>query len=154
MEQSDFCCSAGLLAMATVPKQTWCEPYDLCTALKEGTIFPCLNMPFFKAQECCSTAECCCKNADATQQAREKAMSRIMEVSFALNDLTLYLDTHPGCTSGLTLFYELSEERVRLLAEYASRYYPLTQLSMVTGECSREEYGWGEGQMPWEGACV
>ena len=91
---------------------------------------------------------------DVAQQEREKAMHRIMEVSFALNDLTLYLDTHPGCESGLTLFYELTEERVKLLAEYASRYYPLTQLSMVTGECNRQEYGWAEGPMPWEGACV
>ena len=154
MEQSVFCGCEQQLAMAAVPKQTWCEPYDLCTALKEGTIFPCLNMPFFKAEEGCSTVECCCKDADAKQQEREKAMHRIMEVSFALNDLTLYLDTHPECESGLTLFYELTEERVKLLAEYASRYYPLTQLSMVTGECNRQEYGWGEGPMPWEGACV
>jgi len=39
---------AGLtLAIATIPLQPWETPYDPATALREGTIFPGLNMPFF-----------------------------------------------------------------------------------------------------------
>lgn len=35
------------IAIATVPCQQWSEPYDLAKALKEGTIFPELNKPFY-----------------------------------------------------------------------------------------------------------
>lgn len=36
------------LAIATVPMQSWEQPYDPETALKIGTIFPCLNLPFYE----------------------------------------------------------------------------------------------------------
>ncbi|MEY8356317.1 spore coat associated protein CotJA [Lachnospiraceae bacterium 54-53] len=35
------------VAIATVPMQPWEQPYDPQTALKHGTIFPCLNLPFY-----------------------------------------------------------------------------------------------------------
>lgn len=35
------------LAIATVPMQSWEQPYDPQTALKNGTIFPSLNLPFY-----------------------------------------------------------------------------------------------------------
>lgn len=35
------------IAIASVPCQKWSEPYDLAKALKEGTIFPELNKPFY-----------------------------------------------------------------------------------------------------------
>lgn len=36
------------LAIVTIPMQPWEQPYDPVTALKNGTIFPCLNLPFFE----------------------------------------------------------------------------------------------------------
>lgn len=47
------CCSSKQtnctppLAIATIPMQPWEEPYDLCKALKTGTIFPSLDLPFY-----------------------------------------------------------------------------------------------------------
>lgn len=42
--------SAALpLAIATVPMQPWETPFDSATALKQGTIFPSLNLMFFAA---------------------------------------------------------------------------------------------------------
>lgn len=39
---------AGLtLAIATVPVQPWETPYDPQKALKQGTIFPSLDLPFY-----------------------------------------------------------------------------------------------------------
>ena len=35
------------LAIASVPVQSWEIPYEPDRALKEGTIFPSLNLPFF-----------------------------------------------------------------------------------------------------------
>lgn len=147
--------SAETLAMASIPMQEWCEPYDWSTALKEGTVFPCLNLPFFKAPSGDSNIKPHGSDrAKPEQLRREEAMTRLSQVSFALNDLTLYLDTHPDCKNGLELYYQLMEERIKLLAEYAKDFYPLTQASMVTGECDHNQYGWSEGPAPWEGACV
>ncbi len=39
------------LAMASVPIQTWGQIYDNQTALKKGTIFQELDMPFFAADD-------------------------------------------------------------------------------------------------------
>lgn len=39
---------AGLhLAIAAIPMQCWETPYDSATCLRQGTIFPCLDLPFF-----------------------------------------------------------------------------------------------------------
>lgn len=81
-------------------------------------------------------------------------MSQLSAVSFALNDLTLYLDTHPDCPKGIALFHQLLEKRLELLSQFAGDFYPLTQTSMATGNFDKNQYGWSEGPMPWEGACI
>ena len=154
MDASNLCTCAEHLAMASVPKQEWCEPYDLLTALAEGTIFPFLNLTFHKAPE----KVCDCKTSNSqsysAEKNREEMTSRLNAVSFALNDLTLYLDTHPDCPKGTALFYQLLEERLTLLSNFAREFYPLTQTSMITGNYNQNQYGWCEGPMPWEGACI
>lgn len=154
MDSSNLCTCAENLAMASVPKQEWCEPYDLLTALAEGTIFPCLNMTFYKVPEGKCKCRTCGSTSDISQKNREELMSELAAVSFAINDLTLYLDTHPDCPKGTALFYQLLEERLTLLSTFAGKFYPLTQASMVTGNYNQNQYGWSEGPMPWEGACI
>lgn len=39
--------SSPSLAIATIPMQAWEQPYEPCKALETGTIFPCLDLPFF-----------------------------------------------------------------------------------------------------------
>ncbi len=154
MDSSNLCTCAEHLAMASVPKQEWCEPYDLFTALAEGTIFPCLNLTFYKAPEGKSNCKSSSSMPDISQKNREEMMSHLATVSFAINDLTLYLDTHPDCPKGTALFYQLLEERLTLLTAFADKFYPLTQTSMVIGDFNQNQYGWSEGPMPWEGACI
>ena len=36
-----------VLAMATIPIQLWETPYDNAKSLKQGTIFPSLDLPFY-----------------------------------------------------------------------------------------------------------
>ena len=36
----------GVLAMAKVPMQPWCQVYDSSTALARGTLFPALDLPY------------------------------------------------------------------------------------------------------------
>lgn len=150
-----MCTCPETLAIATVPKQEWCEPYPWQTALSEGTIFPCLNLCFFKAPKDSTATKSSGSILHKKEEAeREELMNKINTVSFALNDLTLYLDTHPDCPKGTALFHELLKERLELLAEFAGAFYPLTQISMVTGNADSTRYGWSEGPMPWEGGCI
>ncbi len=57
---------------------------------------------------------------------RAELMDEINEVSFALNETTLYLDTHPDDQQALAYFNELAPRRKELLKEYAQSYEPLT----------------------------
>lgn len=145
---SNTCCSSHSLAMATVPVQKWCAPYDWKTALEKGTVFPCLNLDFFKSEENVTPI------GNSALNAQETALNEISAIGFAINDLTLYLDTHPDCPEGTKLFKELLQKRLELLADYAAKYQPLTQLSMVTGEPESTTYDWAEGPLPWEGGHI
>lgn len=155
MMMTDLKGSSNVLAMASVPAQSWCEPYPWQTALSEGTIFPCLNLCFHKAEKDShplkSESSLLCKKEEAE---REELMTSIHAVSFALTDLTLYLDTHPDCPNGTELFHRLLKERLTLLADFSARFYPLTQLSIETGGADPSRYSWQEGPMPWEGGCI
>ena len=145
---STNCCDTKHLAFAGIPKQDWCEPFDLKTALEKGTVFPCLEMNFFKGKDNVTPI------SDSVLDSQETALNQISMVGFAINDLTLYLDTHPDCKEGLKLFKELLAKRLELLADYANKYQPLTQLSMITGEPEQSTYDWSEGPLPWEGGHI
>lgn len=150
MSVLDSCkCSTESLAMASFPKQEWCEPFPLDTALANGTLFPCLNLEFFKAEKVPCPA---CNEAGASPQ--EKKQFELDTISFAINDLTLYLDTHPDCPKGLNLLKELLQKRLTLLAEYAREYSPLTMISMITGTPDTDTFNWTEGAIPWEGGTI
>ena len=53
---------------------------------------------------------------------RAQLLNKINEVSFAVDDLLLYLDTHPCCEKGLALYRQYSQERKTLMKEYAQCY--------------------------------
>ncbi len=150
MSVLDNCkCSPQTLAMASFPMQEWCDPFPFDTALANGTIFPCLNLEFFKAEKVpCPVCD------DSTCSPQAQKLNEINKVSFAINDLTLYLDTHPDCPKGLALFKELLQKRLDLLAEYAREYEPLTMISMITGTPDTDTYTWPEGPLPWEGGNI
>ena len=44
---------------------------------------------------------------------REKLMNRINEVSFAVNDILLYLDTHPSCEKALNFYERMGMKKLR-----------------------------------------
>lgn len=152
MKDSVTCgCTEESLAMGTFPKQEWCEPYELSAALYHGTIFPCLNMKFYAAEEIPNPFS---DRACADLSEREKEMDEICMVGFAINDLTLYLDTHPDCAQGIPAMKKLLQKRLDGLAGYAAKNNALTQLSIVTGKPDSDQYEWGEGPVPWEGGLV
>ena len=146
------------LAIASVPCQKWEKPYDAETALIKGTVFPKLNKPFFKADSLDSEPAWVSgagqNGKDQEQADRENLLKQIYEVSFLVNDLTLYLDTHDEDKEAIALFTENNLKRTQLMADFANQYYPLTQACMAKCSSDATKFCWTEGPMPWEGACI
>mgnify|MGYP000526685657 CR=1 FL=1 len=61
---------------------------------------------------------------NAETPSRSALLHEIDKVSFAVNDLTLYLDTHPDCQEGLTRFQKEAARRKELMNQYAKAYGP------------------------------
>lgn len=149
MNHQNACqCTGESLAMASVPMQEWCEPYELGTAIYNGTLFPCLNYEFFKAEDI--PCPFCDRPALTKASEQEKALNEINKIGFAITDLTLYLDTHPDCQNGIDMMKELLQKRLDTLADFAKNYYPLTQLSIITGTPECKQYEWDKGPLPWD----
>ena len=147
------------LSIASVPVQSWGPLYDRVQSLKNGTIFQDLDMPFFAADNSETGAVCWepSKTADPQQQERETMMLQIYQVSFVVDDLRLYLDTHPQDIQALEMLKNNLRQRKELLKNFAKQFYPLTMDCMADVEQMGTEAGsycWQEGPMPWEGACV
>ena len=84
---------------------------------------------------------------------REFLLKRINEVSFAVNDILLFLDTHPDCQEALDFYTANVKIRKEALAEYARLNGPLT-VDTADDSCSRS-WEWVKQPFPWEtkGGC-
>lgn len=82
---------------------------------------------------------------------RRELLDWINVVSFAVNDVTLFLDTHPCNTEALEYFDEFKKLREEALKEYARYYGPLT---LDTASTSADRWCWINEPWPWqEGGC-
>lgn len=141
----DKCCT-NALAIASVPCQET-DLSDLYTAeeaLCNGTIFPELNLPFFITESdqgnkgSCLASDCC------------REMMDIMRTGFYLDDLTLYLDTHPGDRKALELLNEYLAKKQQQVCEFSKSHFVLTK-NCVPQAADKGSFSWSDGPAPWEG---
>ena len=83
------------------------------------------------------------------QLSQSQLMDIINKTSFAVNDIQLYLDSHPDCPKGLAYFHEHNQLRNAALKEYSRRFGPLTMETASEG--SKGHWDWIHGKWPWEG---
>ena len=57
-----------------------------------------------------------------TLNERQTMLKKVQAASFALDDLKLYLDTHPTDKKALSAFAKYQDEYERALAEYTAKY--------------------------------
>ncbi len=77
---------------------------------------------------------------------RCECIRRVYELGFALDDLVLYLDTHPDCQQGLALFETLQEQYAAAVEWYEAEVGPLTPVG-----CSATDFWvWAESPAAWE----
>lgn len=81
-------------------------------------------------------------------QARAQLLNSINEISFTVNDISLYLDTHPCDQNALSYYKDAVARRKQLMSEYAKVCGPLTvdDASIDTGTL----WNWMEQPFPWE----
>lgn len=95
---------------------------------------------------------------------RTQLLKQINEVSFAVNDITLYLDTHPLDLDAMNYFSEMSKQRKQLLETYQKEFEPLTidcacpesnnQSQTETRYVGERHWTWTDGPLPWEGGNI
>ena len=128
-------CSA--LAFPYVPmQQDNPKRYEQKEALQQGTLFPGLDLPFHRELK-------------TRFPAANTALSELMALDFAIDELGLYLITHADDQEALDLYWEY----IRLSKEGRQRYQeacgPLMQTDITEGG-----YRWLSDPWPWdEGGC-
>ncbi len=76
---------------------------------------------------------------------KDRHLYKIMALSFAINDLNLYLDLHPDKKDVFALFKKYVEEKEKLCKEYEKIYGPLE----ITGTMGAK-YNWIDSPWPWD----
>lgn len=71
----------------------------------------------------------------------------IDKVSFVLDDLRLFLDTHPDNTKALSDYNELARRRQKLVDEYTTEYGPLKFYDV--NNCD-SVWKWNDAPLPWQ----
>lgn len=122
------------LAFPYVPVQ---EPtpkmYGQGEGLSNGTLFPGLNLPFFKMVR-------------PKGELANTAQNELMALGFAIGELGLYLDTHPDDRDALELYTYYANLNLEATARYAQQYGPVFQ-TQVTNETG---FTWINSPWPWE----
>lgn len=76
-------------------------------------------------------------------------LQRVYESGFAMDDIILYLDTHPGDRDALAYYHYVVELRKQAMDAYEAQCGPL----MIDEVCSDNCWTWVDDPWPWEGVC-
>lgn len=80
---------------------------------------------------------------------KNSLLKQISEASFMLDDLRLFLDTHPMDSQAMEQYEVYHEQRKQLLKQFADDFYPLTTDCICTAH-NGGRWTWGEGPAPWD----
>lgn len=108
------------------------KKYDTTKALESGTLFPDLDLPFHLKVNAAKVAD--------------TPSNQLRALAFVIQELGLYLDTHPDDNEAFTLFqrYVALEKTAR--ETFLEKVGPLT----MTDAARASRYTWGDGPWPWQ----
>ena len=107
--------------------------FNRTEALKTGTLFPGLDLPFKAAIQ-------------ARTQLPNTALVELMALDFAVKELNLYLDTHPQDQEALNLYASYIKLAKEGREKYTAKYGPLDSAELVL----EDGYTWLNDPWPWE----
>ena len=121
------------LAASYVPMQQGSQPmYDMEDALKRGTLFPGLDLPFM--------------NMVNTADVTDTPLGEVMALQFVCHELQLYLDTHPDDEEGFAVLKNMLKLSKEANKRYVEKYGPLQPCDLL--ESNR--FDWLEDPWPWQ----
>lgn len=80
------------------------------------------------------------------KQGKKELFDMIGAVSFYLDDLRLFLDTHPDNTEALELFTQYQAQRHEMVKNYTLNYGPIDSYYVNT----ENGWTWNDCPMPWK----
>ena len=120
------------LALAHVPMQCSSKPaYDAEDALKRGTLFPGLDLPFM--------------NVVNTADVSDTPLGEVMTLHFVCHELHLYLDTHPNDREAFQTLKGMLSLLEEAKKRYTEKYGPLCPSDLVRSD----RFTWLEDPWPW-----
>ena len=77
---------------------------------------------------------------------RSCILNRVQQAGFAVDEVVLYLDTHPCDPSALAYYEKMNALRRRAMDDYNARFGPLsaTDVNVANG------WTWVDNPWPWE----
>ncbi len=125
--------SMAPLANPYVPFQLENPPkYEARRGMIRGTLFPGLDLPFMGMVN--------------NQEKPVTPLSELQALNFAIQELTLYLDTHRDDQEALELLRNYQNMYRRCKEEFLKKRGPMNQLQAGQGE----QYTWLDDPWPWE----
>ena len=124
---------AAPLANPYVPFQLEDPPkYHPRMGLIRGTLFPGLDLPFM--------------NMVNTKEKAITPKSELQAIGFGIQELVLYLDTHPEDTEALELYRQYQQLYQKVSQAYEREKRPLNHAAPGQGDT----YAWLDDPWPWE----
>ncbi len=121
------------LANPYVPFQKECPPqYETRTALVRGTLYPGLDLPF--------------RGMVNHHEKPVTPKTELQAIGFALQELALYLDTHPNDCEALEQYRAYQRKYQECMMHYTEKCRPLNHTQPVDDK----EYTWLCDPWPWE----
>ena len=132
-EGSGFLAPCAPLANPFVPFQrVGAQQYEPPKALVRGTLYPGLDLPFMgKVNQ---------------NPLPDTPMHNLQQLGFMIQELVLYLDTHPEDKEAAELLQECFQQYHKSVGEYTKTHGPLFS---ATG-AANGEYQWLQNPWPWE----
>ena len=120
------------LALAYVPMQQSAEPaYDPEDALKRGTLFPGLDLPFM--------------NMVNTADLSGTPLGEVMALQFVCHELQLYLDTHQNDMEAFAMLKNMLALSREAKKRYEAQFGPLCAENLD----AYDSFRWLEDPWPW-----
>jgi len=74
-------------------------------------------------------------------------MLKLQQLGFTLDDLQIYLDTHPYDGNAIERYNATATEYQNLAAQYSTKFTPLSEDMPSNRE---DEWAWGLDDYPWD----
>lgn len=108
------------------------EFHELPLGFVRGTIYSGLDLPFH--------------NSVNHYPKQQDCKTRLQQIKFAMQELGLYLDTHPNDTNALNRFKGYESMCRKAEAEYCMKYGPIRRDAYAYGEA----FTWENDPWPWD----